>query len=343
MARRMLGLGVCCGTALGQGAGGSAPDFEKHVWPILEGRCVSCHRATHTDASGKVQRPKGRVQLDDAAAMRRAKRARLIVPGDPDGSLLIEVVELPADDEDRMPPAKDGPLLDRKQISTLREWIAGGADFGGWTSAGKTASKATKAEAKTARDRPAPTVDGAESRLADGLAPCSQQALAAARGLGFSVSPIRAGSPLLRLSCYGSESAIDDATLRQLEPLTPNLCEVSLAGSRVGDAALLWLATWPRLCQLDLRNTDTGDLGVQALAKAPALVSLNLFGTKVGDRGLAYVSRSSTLREVYVWQSDVTTQGTEATREANPNLRVQAGPQLPPKAETPTSPARRRR
>ena len=41
-------------------------DFEKEVWPILEERCVECHKAPY-ELNGLLKKPKAGLRLDGAA------------------------------------------------------------------------------------------------------------------------------------------------------------------------------------------------------------------------------------------------------------------------------------
>jgi uncharacterized membrane protein len=100
---------------LESGAGGI--DFARDVAPIFAARCLECHDAAKTKGDLRLDLP-----LDEGGD------PHVIVPGDPDGSELIELVSLPADDLDIM-PAKGDPLT-AEQIETLRQWIAEGAVWG---------------------------------------------------------------------------------------------------------------------------------------------------------------------------------------------------------------------
>src|SRR5690606_28201553 len=106
-------------------------EFERDVLPILRERCFDCHRATHTDARGRLREPKGGLRLDGREALLAGGEGGQVVDREhPDDSELLLRVRLPADDPDVM-PAKGDRLADG-QISTLRAWIAQGADFGDW-------------------------------------------------------------------------------------------------------------------------------------------------------------------------------------------------------------------
>src|SRR5262249_30077998 len=83
-------------------------DFQKQVLPIFEKRCFECHGSPGTDAGGKVKKPKGGVILDTKDGITTSKKGKLIVAKKPGDSRLIEVISLPSDDDDRMPPKKKG-------------------------------------------------------------------------------------------------------------------------------------------------------------------------------------------------------------------------------------------
>lgn len=92
-------------------------DFAKDIQPILEFNCVSCHYEGEVKAGLRMDRADLFFQGGDGGAA--------LVKGKPDESLLIELVSLPEDDSDIMPP-KGRPLHDH-EIAKLRQWIAEGA------------------------------------------------------------------------------------------------------------------------------------------------------------------------------------------------------------------------
>jgi hypothetical protein len=95
-------------------------DFDRDVRPIFEANCVSCHG---------TKKKKGGLRLDRKGDLFEGERDLwVIIPGAPEDSLLLELVSLPADDEDRM-PADENPL-EAHEIETLRRWIAEGAVWG---------------------------------------------------------------------------------------------------------------------------------------------------------------------------------------------------------------------
>ena len=125
---RNVTLGLClllCQPGLGQDDDKSpveadivSVDFNRHIRPIFNKHCTSCH--------GGVR------QAADVSFIYREQSldAGIIVPGDPDDSELIARVV--SDDPDlRMPPPEEHPdPLGAEEIQLLRRWIAQGAEWG---------------------------------------------------------------------------------------------------------------------------------------------------------------------------------------------------------------------
>ena len=92
-------------------------DFVRDIQPILEFNCVSCHNADEAKAD---------LRFDKAELFfKGGEGGQSLVKGKPDESLMIELVSLPEDDSDVMPPK--GRPLNEGEIGRLRQWIAEGA------------------------------------------------------------------------------------------------------------------------------------------------------------------------------------------------------------------------
>ena len=98
----------------------SKMSFQEDVMPILVGRCISCHQpnAQGTQASG--------LDLTNyASLMKGTKFGPMVIPGDPESSNLMLLLDWRAAPEVRMP-------LGKKQLSScdrnaIRSWIREGA------------------------------------------------------------------------------------------------------------------------------------------------------------------------------------------------------------------------
>ena len=112
-------LALTASLATAQEAPKPAVDFAKDIAPILEFNCVNCHDANEAKAE---------LRFDRADLFRKGgEGGPVFVSGKPDESIMIELVTLPEDDVDVMPPK--GRLLHKHEIEKLEQWIAAGAPW----------------------------------------------------------------------------------------------------------------------------------------------------------------------------------------------------------------------
>jgi hypothetical protein len=90
----------------------SAVSFADQIMPILEARCTQCHSEEDAELGLKVDTYEGIMGGSDYGTV--------IEAGDPDGSLLLEMI-IAGD----MP--EDGDSVPAEEIELLRMWIAEGA------------------------------------------------------------------------------------------------------------------------------------------------------------------------------------------------------------------------
>lgn len=325
-------------------------DFQKQIWPILEKRCVECHSAPHAGPDGKMKKPKGGVMFDSKAGITGSKSGKVVIAKKSADSMLFHSISLPADDEDRMPPAKKGDPLPKDQIELIQAWIDQGADFGSWTGKAKEAEK-EKGDKPAGKPGEQPKEKGKEkgkekedsqARLENGLKPLTEAALATFANGPFAVASIGNGSPLLEVSCAGRTDDVDDKALASLAPIAEHVTSLYLGHTRVTDEGCATLAKMPRLTTLDLRQTMVSNHGTAALAACKELRSLNLFGTKAGDYGVAALAGLKGLEHLYVWQTDVSPAAVMRLRESLPDVQVVVAADLPePMTEVPGAGRRR--
>ena len=115
---------------------GDKVDFAKQILPIFEAKCMKCHETEHTDATGRIKKPKSGLVMDTAEGLKaggKENKEKTLVAGKAAKSAIYKMTTLPVTDELFMPPeGKADPLTDAEK-DLLKKWIDQGADFGGWT------------------------------------------------------------------------------------------------------------------------------------------------------------------------------------------------------------------
>lgn len=112
--------------------------FQHVILPILESKCNKCHNE---------EKSKGDLRMDTyEMAVKGGENGANFVPGKPAESLSIQRIDLPADDDEHMPPdGKD--QLTAEETTLLRWWIQQGA-----SNTQKVAEAQFPAEAQAAVD-----------------------------------------------------------------------------------------------------------------------------------------------------------------------------------------------
>ncbi len=111
--------------------------FNEHIQPILSESCYHCHGpdSGSREPGGKLSGNKGqpfRLDLEEFAFEERENGKPAIIPGDPDNSLLVQLMES-TDPEQVMPihPSRSphGSILTPEKIALVRRWVKEGAKY----------------------------------------------------------------------------------------------------------------------------------------------------------------------------------------------------------------------
>ena len=306
--------------------------FETDVLPILKEQCFDCHRGQHTDANGRVRKPKGGLRLDGRSwILMGGKEGNVLTPGKPEQSPLYTRVVLPADHDDRMPA--NGDPLGKEQTETLRRWVAAGADFGGWQGEPLAAPTGAEGAAQPTPVKVELPVESSRSKLladvAGSLSPAPAGLITKVAGDKARIEAVAEGSPLLRVEFPGREDEVTDADLAALAPLKEHIAYLGLGRTRITDVGCSAIGRMPRLLRLDLRETKVGDAGLGKLVGLKELRTLNLFSTEVSDAGVTSLLRLPKLIELRVFETAITDAGLAKLRQGRAELNVVAAPELP--------------
>lgn len=299
-------------------AAGGGDAYSDLVAPVLQAKCVGCHGA---------EKQKGKLRMDSIEALLKGgSEGPALVPGKVEESLMMFRIDLPADDDERMPPEDEEQLTDA-EVQLLRRWVEKGgspslaaADLGldgAVLDQLRLASRpaAPSAPKKKEEQAPASTVDPV----------VREKVVREVNATGASLQQVAQDTPLLRFSSLNVADRFGDEELKKLAPAAADLMWMDLARTKVTDAGLATLAGMKNLTRLHLENTGISDGGLVHLAGLSRLEYLNLYNTRVTDAGLARLHGLKSLKKLYLWQSQATPAGVEPLRQAIPGLVVNLG------------------
>ncbi len=269
--------------------------FQRDVLPIFEARCIECH------GPDKV---KGSLRMDTVAHLFDGDPEWwTVIPGKPDESLIVERIELPADDPDAMPPK--GDRLTPAEIAVIRDWIAEGAEG---DAASSTSSEPVETDSTTDADADPAT----EATPAGPDTAAIEAAVTAIRERQILVMPIAQGSDDWEVNASLIDPPFGDDDLARLDGLQPVLVWANLARSALTDEGLAPLGDFGSLVRVRLDNTAIGDGAVDTLLRLPKLETVNLYGSALTDAGLARLAAHPSLTRIYCAGTAVTAEGVAA-------------------------------
>ena len=289
-------------------------EFVKDIQPILERYCVECHGP---------RKKKGGLRLEpiDAAFPTGDEDFWTMLPGDGESSLLVQRMLLPRDDDEAMPPKGDAAPAD--EIQKVITWINAGAHGPGLEHIKRAATKAVDERRLDPLGVLEPTE--AEQALID-------TAVAALRDRGVVVQAVAQRHYGLEVNLSLLRPAASDEHLDLLRGLEPVLVRLDLSRTAVTDEGFAQVAALPELRDLRLGGTQLGDAIAPVLKQSPKLTRLNLYGTKCSEALLPTLSNLESLERLHIWGSKISGDSAIAFATANPELRVTG---LPPVVREP--------
>ncbi|MFK7923432.1 MAG: c-type cytochrome domain-containing protein [Bacteroidia bacterium] len=290
--------------------------FADLVQPMLEQRCVSCHRA------GKR---KGELRMDTPAELLKGgENGAVFVAGNADESNLYIRVNLPHEDEEHMPPEGKKPL-NEKQIELLGWWIDAGAPTDTTTVSQleipdyiKPILAAMGGGGSLDEDPTAP-----KGIFAEPVVEPTATALGELAAEGVLVMPVSQQTNYLRVKVNQDTTPFANAQMQLLLPLAEQITWLDLRYATPTDYSVL--AQLKNLTELHLEQSPIKDADLKHLAGLERLEYLNLYGTEITNAGIETLKALPALKVVYLWQSKVDKAGVAALREAKPDLEINMG------------------
>ncbi len=291
------------------------------VAPILERRCVQCH---------KESKSKGKFRMDTYELLvKGGKEGPGIEPGNSAKSNILIRVALPDDDEEHMPP-EGKPKMEEPEIAIIKWWVDNGADPVKALKDYEVPAPLMEMIAKLAPAGPPGSSESAENSVAPAAPTGPDDALKSqvngiSKDFPGALSFESQASSLLTFTAVSLRGNLDDAGFGKLEALAPHLVTIDLSATKITDQAVGKLVTAKNLRLIRLAETAVTDASIETLLKLPSLESINLYGTKVTDAGVSKLSGMPNLKRLYLWKTAVTPEAIKALKEKLPKCEIITG------------------
>ncbi|HCX75447.1 MAG TPA: cytochrome C, partial [Algoriphagus sp.] len=231
--------------------------FRDIVQPILEAKCVTCHR------EGKI---KGELRLDHLEGIQKGgKTGPFALAGDLENSMMVQRISLPMDAKEHMPP-KNKAQLSEEELSILKEWVANGAKFDQKMEELEKESKLY--QFASSRFQPERTYE---------FEAASPETVKELNNFYRTVMPLYPESPALAVSYFGI-AAFDPASLNDLKKVKTQVVELSLNKMPLGNLDLSFLEDFNNLEKLTLNFSGLSSKQIEQLGKLSSLQELALSG-----------------------------------------------------------------
>lgn len=278
--------------------------FQHLVQPILEAKCIACHK------EGKV---KGELRLDHLEGLQKGgKNGLFVVPGDLKESLLIQRINLPEDSKEHMPP-KNKTQLTNEELEILQLWVESGGSFEQKVSELKSEEPLYQLASNRFSNQKTYTFD-----------PASDSDIKELNNFFRKVNPVFPGSPALEIAYYGT-SAFDPASLKDLKTVHEQVVKINLNRMPLTAVDLGFLRDFPNLEELQLNFTGITTDQISNLEGLNNLRNLAISGNELGTESVGVLSKLGQVKKLFLWNSGLDEASKTQLAKALPDTRIDFG------------------
>lgn len=287
----------------------SIPVYATFIQPLLEKKCVQCHNA---------DKQNGGLRMDEPAHLFLGGESGELIADDPTESLWIKRVTLPRDNEKAMPP--QGAPVSYVDVELLSWWMESGADT---LAVLDPEEMPEKLKALLLRDY---QLDLSPKTFVETLKvnPLTQEEWDQLAGTAWQLNLLAADNGALDVKVKPGQT-VGPQELDQLLSIAGNqVVWLSLEKQQLsGEYAKL--KGFTNLNRLKLNNGDVSDPDLGIFAEMPYLESLNLYGTQITDEGVRQLMGATSLRRLYLWQTETSEEAVAALQEKRPDMTINTG------------------
>jgi len=280
----------------------SAAYFQVAIRPILEKKCVNCH---------KKEKAKGDLILySNPNTTSNVWIANHSSVNDMLKEMLYRI-DLPVTDKKHMPPRGKDPL-DPQEIILLKNWI----NDGGSTD---ILLASIKENHPLFLDKEELLNVGSKDKIY--IFPfLSAKKLDDLNDAFTVVRQIANGSPALKVDFFIRKS-FELSKLDNLSAAKEQIIQINFSKMPIKDQDLKKLSVFQNLEKLILNQTDVTDKGINELQKLPKLEVLSLSGTQISVKSIPLLAKIKSLKEVYLWHTNITEDEYMETKRKYKNIK----------------------
>lgn len=277
--------------------------FKDVVEPIFESKCTSCHSPSKTKG--------GLMLTDERAILKGGKDGKIIMPGQPQVSLLLQRIHMPDGDKKHMPPIGK-PQLTSEEMTLLYQWVKENDDFNK-----KVIDLPENDSLRLAATPFLKPAEEAEEQF--DFAAADDKEIKKLNNNYRVIYPLAQNSPALGVDFY-NKGIYQPKLLEDLSPIKKQVVWLNLDKMPVKDAELKTIAQFENLRTLNLDLTDITGATLKELAKLKYLRSLSLAGDKLDLNNLKQLSRIKSLQKITLWNTGITADQLAALQKSNPHV-----------------------
>jgi len=280
--------------------------YEHVIKPILEQKCISCHKAS---------KQKGDLRLDEIKfILAGGKNGEIIDSLEPENSHLLKRIFLPLEEEEHMPP-KGKPQLSEKEIELLEAWILEKADF----DQKLTDFPENSAFFALAKDR-----FSLVSNKVYSFDFASASTIASLSNEYRVIKAIYPDAPALRVSFFG-QSQFDPKSIDEIKKIKEQVVDINLSNMPLKDADISRLTGFNNLEKLNLNSTGINGNGLAQLKNLKNLNSLSLSGNQIDQDNVEEIISLDQLKHLFIWNTGLSDASVNKLKSNLPNTKVEAG------------------
>ncbi|WP_293011605.1 c-type cytochrome domain-containing protein [Mongoliibacter sp.] len=283
-----------------------ADTYTHIIKPIMEQKCISCHKAS---------KQKGDLRLDEAKFILAGGKSGLSIdPTDPKESLIFKRIHLPLEDEEHMPP-KGKIQLDEEEKQLLSAWILESAHFDKKVTAFDAEDKFFSLAKNWVESRQKVNYD---FEAAD---PKKIKSLNDEYRL---VEPIAPQSPALAVRFFGKKE-FNPARLVELKKIDEQIVSLNLSHMDLNDEDIKVIGGFKNLENLNLNFTGISGQALEPLTKLRKLKNLSLSGNPIQSEGLDIIQKIPAIKTVYLWNTQIEEKEIENFIAKNSQIKIETG------------------